>query len=70
MSGFISEMLMGTIKCSLRMIYCGIHLIKNWYKLMRGGETENITEVTNRTQKAKTKTKRHISSLKFFTIIN
>ena len=52
------------------MIYCGIHLIKNWYKLIGGGETENITEVTNRTQKTKTKTKRHISSLKFFNVIN
>ena len=22
-------------KCSLRMIYCGVHLIKNSYKLMK-----------------------------------
>ena len=35
-----------------------------------GGETESITGVTIRTQKTKTKTKRHISSLKFFNVIN
>ena len=42
------EMLMSTERCSLRMIYCGVHLMKICinYKW-----TENITEVTSKTQK-------------------
>lgn len=35
LSRFIREMSTVILRCSLRMIYCGVHLIKKLYKLMR-----------------------------------
>lgn len=51
MTLFLKEMLISTVRRSLRMSYCEVKLIINWYELMRRlqviSETKKISSISS-----------------------